>query len=580
MVRFRAVHGERGGNGGARDLLRHDLVRPRVDSRQGVHGRVLADAALQHARCPASPAPEAAVRVGAHRRGGRALADAARLRVRQGPVRGPDRRRAQGARDALGRHDRDRALRADREGRPDLLREDQLPGPGQGRAEGVPAAGAGAQGQGARGARPLERARPPGARAAAALWHRPRAARPLLRGRDPLDRGRRHRPRDRAHGRGARPGGSADRSAQLRGVRSAPVRGRVPQGRARGDRRQGGGRADRVGRAGREARADHRPGRRAQEEPGGARRRGRAAGTRAQGGPGEGPRSRAGQVGREVTARPRDPVGALSTAEVARILGLTPARILALVRAGLCRPTRGARGHAFRFQDVVVLRAAHELMGQRVPAARGRRALARLARELPEDRPVSGLRIFADGRDVAVRDRGTSWQPETGQVLLDFDVEELADKVAEIRDAPRARQERSAQARHQLDRAIELEDDDARAAARAYARALELDSDLVDAYVNLGRLAHEAGDPREALRLYTQALARDPDDALIHFNMAVALEDTQGTSPAVSHYQRALELDPSFADAHYNLAGLYEQLGRETDALRHYHAYRKLTGKA
>jgi tetratricopeptide (TPR) repeat protein len=281
-----------------------------------------------------------------------------------------------------------------------------------------------------------------------------------------------------------------------------------------------------------------------------------------------------------VSPRARDPVGALSTAEVARILGLAPARIRALVRSGLCRPTRGARGHAFRFQDVVVLRAAHELMGQRVPAARVRRALARLARELPEDRPVSGLRIFADGRHVAVRDRGTSWQPETGQVLLDFDVEELADKVAEIRDAPRARQERSAQARQQLDRALELEDDDARAAARAYARALELDSDLVDAYVNLGRLAHEAGDPREALRLYAQALARDPDDALIHFNMAVALEDTQGTSPAVSHYRRALELDPSFADAHYNLAGLYEQLGRETDALRHYHAYKKLTGKA
>jgi tetratricopeptide (TPR) repeat protein len=209
-----------------------------------------------------------------------------------------------------------------------------------------------------------------------------------------------------------------------------------------------------------------------------------------------------------------------------------------------------------------------------------RRALARLVRELPHDRPISGLRIFADGRDVAVRDGATSWQPETGQTLLEFDVKELADKVAAIRDAPRARQERSAQARRQLDQAIDLEEDDARAAARAYARALELDPELVDAYVNLGRLAHEAGDPHEALRLYAQALARAPDDALIHFNMAVALEDTQGTSPALSHYQRALELDPSFADAHYNLAGLYEQLGRETDALRHYHAYKKLTGRA
>jgi tetratricopeptide (TPR) repeat protein len=262
---------------------------------------------------------------------------------------------------------------------------------------------------------------------------------------------------------------------------------------------------------------------------------------------------------------------------VARILGLSASRVRGLVRAGLCRPARRGHVHAFRFQDVVVLRAAHELIARRVPASRVRRALAQLVRQLPEDRPLSGLRIFADGRHVAVRDGPTSWQPETGQVLLDFDVDELAGKVAAIHDAPRVQAERRAQARHALDQAIDLEDDDARAAARAYARALELDPDLVDAYVNLGRLAHEAGDPREALRLYTEALERAPDDALIHFNMAVALEDTQGTSPAVRHYQRALELDPSFADAHYNLAGLYEQLGRETDALRHYHAYKKLT---
>jgi tetratricopeptide (TPR) repeat protein len=271
-------------------------------------------------------------------------------------------------------------------------------------------------------------------------------------------------------------------------------------------------------------------------------------------------------------------VEGLSTSEVTRILGIAPGRIRELVRAGLCRPERRGRSYSFRFQDVVVLRAAHELIARRVPAARVRRALARLARELPEDRPVSGLRIFADGRHVAVRDGATAWQPETGQVLLDFDVAELADKVAEIRDAPRAQEERREQARAQLDRAIELEDEDARAAQRAYTRALELDPGLVDAWVNLGRLAHEGGDPREALHLYTQALALAPDDALIHFNMAVALEDVQGASPALSHYRRALELDPSFADAHYNLAGLYEQLGRETDALRHYHAYKKLTG--
>jgi tetratricopeptide (TPR) repeat protein len=70
---------------------------------------------------------------------------------------------------------------------------------------------------------------------------------------------------------------------------------------------------------------------------------------------------------------------------------------------------------------------------------------------------------------------------------------------------------------------------------------LDLDPQLLDAYVNLGRLTHQAGDAREAARLY------------------------------------ALELDPDFADAHFNLAGLCERLGRKADALRHYQAYKKLT---
>ena len=75
-----------------------------------------------------------------------------------------------------------------------------------------------------------------------------------------------------------------------------------------------------------------------------------------------------------MSPRPRAAVATLSTAEVARILGLAPARIRELVRSGLCRPARRGRGFCFGFQDVVVLRAAHELMERSVPAARVRRA--------------------------------------------------------------------------------------------------------------------------------------------------------------------------------------------------------------
>ncbi len=270
----------------------------------------------------------------------------------------------------------------------------------------------------------------------------------------------------------------------------------------------------------------------------------------------------------------------LTTSEVARILDLPEARVRELVRGGLCKPTRRGRRYAFSFQDLVVLRAARDLLRQHVPAARVRRALAALVRELPDGRPLSGLRIFADGRNVAVRDGDARWQPETGQTLLDFEVDRLAELVEQVQKtpAPAASSANAAVlAQRAFEEALALEARDVRGAADAYRRALAGAPDLIEAWVNLGRLAHEAGDAREAVRLYHEALARSPDDPVIHFNLALALEDAIGAEPAIEHYERALALDPRFADAHYNVAGLYEQLEREREAIRHYREYKKLT---
>ena len=270
----------------------------------------------------------------------------------------------------------------------------------------------------------------------------------------------------------------------------------------------------------------------------------------------------------------------LSTSEVARILGMKESSIREIVRTGLCRPARRGRRYAYSFQDLVVLRAARGLLEARVPAARVRRALAALARELPEGRPLSGVRIVADGREVAVHDAGGAWQPGTGQTCLAFEVDGLARQAEAVRAErrPEARgPDAAARAQLAFERGIDLEDEDPKRAADAYREALALDPGLADALVNLGRLVHEGGEAGEAVRLYERALALTPEDPILHFNLALALEDARGPEAAAPHYERALALDPAFADAHWNLAGLCEALGRRADALRHYRAYQKLT---
>jgi tetratricopeptide (TPR) repeat protein len=253
-----------------------------------------------------------------------------------------------------------------------------------------------------------------------------------------------------------------------------------------------------------------------------------------------------------------------------------------MVQAGWCHPDKSGRAFAFQFQDLVILRTAHGLARARVPPRRVKRALSELIRQLPPERPLSGVRISAAGGRVVVRDRDAVWQPDGGQMLLDFSVDELVRKtpampaarpVRAAGDEQRAAEESAAE---WFERAVKLEDEDPEAARAAYQRALDLDPDLCDAYVNLGRLAHESGDPATAARCYHHALERDELDSVTHYNLALALEDLKRDSEALAHYRRAVALAPTFADAHFNLSQLLGRLGRRAEALRHMVRYRQL----
>lgn len=267
--------------------------------------------------------------------------------------------------------------------------------------------------------------------------------------------------------------------------------------------------------------------------------------------------------------------------EVAQILGLSEGQVRAYVRSGFLEPERGPRGRLrFSFQDLVLLRTAKGLLAARIGPRRVRRALARLSEQLPEGRPLTSLHIAAEGNRIVVADGSTRWQPESGQILFDFGIGELAEKVAPLarqgfRQAKEEAERLSAEEWYEW--GCELEHAAPEEAREAYGRALALDPSHADCHVNLGRLLHEAGDAARAEQHYRRALEARPTDATAAFNLGVALDDLGKFDQALRAYERAISLDPENTDAHYNAANLCERLGLRATALRYWKSYRNLT---
>jgi tetratricopeptide (TPR) repeat protein len=275
--------------------------------------------------------------------------------------------------------------------------------------------------------------------------------------------------------------------------------------------------------------------------------------------------------------RPASPSG-YSTKDVAALLGLSADQVRSYVRAGFLAPVQGPRGeHYFSFQDLILLRTAKGLLAARVPRRRVRLALQNLREQLPDDRPLTGVRISAQGHHVVVRDGRTVWNPESGQAVFDFELSELAREASTLPlRTPETKQDEPEGAEDWYERGSELEEAVPEEAMAAYRRALELDPGLADAHVNLGRLLHERGETAAAERHYRLALAARPEDETAAFNLGVALQDLGRLAEAAEAYEKALEIDRDLADAHYNLAGLYEKLGQPEAAFRHLRTYRTL----
>ncbi len=266
-----------------------------------------------------------------------------------------------------------------------------------------------------------------------------------------------------------------------------------------------------------------------------------------------------------------------SVREVSELVDLTPRQVRSFVADGVLRPTIGDRGkHLFSFQDLVVLRAVADLIRDGVRPQRIHAAVRELSDQLPDDATLAEATLDVVGRSVVVKLDSDVWEPESGQVVFDFDVSGVAEKAVALSETRAVVRPDTATAYDWYAYADDVESADPIAAEEAYHRAIELDPQFVEAHLNLGRLLHAGGAVRDALGEYEAALEAGGDDATTWFNIGVARQDLGESANAVDAYERALSLAPRFADARYNLAALYEAEGEVTLALQHLRAYKDL----
>lgn len=164
------------------------------------------------------------------------------------------------------------------------------------------------------------------------------------------------------------------------------------------------------------------------------------------------------------------------------------------------------------FAEVSLLRTARTLL-EDLPRVRVERALHLLSKRFPE-RALSSLRLGTSGRRVVVRDGAATWDAETGQALLPFEVAGAPAPSAPIAFA-------SADA------------------AAAEEPALPLDA---DALVARGAALEAEGRNREALDAYEAAALSDPGWSAPHLEAARLAETLGDKATAIRHLKEVRRL--------------------------------------
>jgi len=264
--------------------------------------------------------------------------------------------------------------------------------------------------------------------------------------------------------------------------------------------------------------------------------------------------------------------------QMLRVAGVSERQLRIWERAQLLSPR-----DSYTIGDVKALQTLSRLKEAGLGPKRIRVLFDEISSKLVGKDPLTDVTVVLDHGNVHVMVDGQRMVADSGQLLLNFDQQEISRLLAfpagRKSDKEQAReQRREAEAADWFERGLELEQSgvEVAEAEKAYEKAIELDPHCVGALVNLGTIAFHGRQWKKAETFYKRALELQPDYSLGHFNLANLYDERGELAQAMTHYAAALKAAPNYADAHYNLALLCQRTGQIMRAVRHWRAYLKL----
>ena len=107
-------------------------------------------------------------------------------------------------------------------------------------------------------------------------------------------------------------------------------------------------------------------------------------------------------------------------------------------------------------------------------------------------------------------------------------------------------------------------------ATAAYQKAVEIEPDYIEAYMNKGLAAMQSGQITDAHSAFERAAVLNPTNAEIFYNLGVVREKLAQPAQATTAYARAIALRPNWAEAYFNLGKAHRDNGEKSAAIQAY----------